>query len=87
MNSTQRAALALFGIAASLAAAGEARAQASGGAVYGSPAGGFGTAIANAGDVDGDGVDDLLVGEPFYFQSASLTYQGRVSLVSGATHA
>jgi hypothetical protein len=87
MNSSQRAALALVGIAASLAAADEARAQAFGGAVYGSPAGGFGTAIANAGDVDGDGVDDLLVGEPFYFQSASLTYQGRVSLVNGATHA
>jgi hypothetical protein len=87
MNSSQRTALALFGIAASLAAAGEARAQAFGGAVYGAPAGGFGTAIANAGDVDGDGCDDLLVGEPFYYQSASLTYQGRVSLVSGATHA
>jgi len=86
-SSSQRAALALVGIAASLAAADEARAQAFGGAVYGSPAGGFGTAIANAGDVDGDGVDDLLVGEPFYFQSASLTYQGRVSLVNGATHA
>jgi len=87
MNSSQRAALALVGIAASLAAADETRAQAFGGAVYGSPAGGFGTAIANAGDVDGDGVDDLLVGEPFYFQSGSLTYQGRVSLVDGATHA
>ena len=87
MNSSQRAALALVGIAASLAAADETRAQAFGGAVHGSPAGGFGTAIANAGDVDGDGVDDLLVGEPFYFQSGSLTYQGRVSLVDGATHA
>jgi hypothetical protein len=45
----------------------------------------FGGSVANAGDVDGDGVDDLLVGETRY--SASATRCGRVCVYSGKSHA
>ncbi len=83
---SHRIALAIAGIVAGLAA-GEARAQALTAMINGSPGGGFGAAIANAGDVDGDGVDDLLIGEPFYYPTGGLTYEGRVSVISGATHA
>ncbi|KQW82612.1 beta strand repeat-containing protein [Brevundimonas sp. Root1279] len=40
----------------------------------------FGTSIANAGDVDGDGVDDLIIGAP----EDNATF-GSARLVSGAT--
>jgi hypothetical protein len=46
----------------------------------------FGKSLANVGDVDGDGIDDLLVAEPNY-SSASFADLGRVSLYSGATMA
>jgi FG-GAP repeat len=39
----------------------------------------FGTRLANVGDVDGDGLDDLLVGSPF-----SLSLRGTARVVSGA---
>jgi len=48
----------------------------------------FGAALANAGDVDADGVDDLIVGEPLRYVSvsgATLLAKGRVQVYSGAT--
>jgi FG-GAP repeat protein len=45
----------------------------------------FGNSLANAGDVDGDGIDDLLVGEPRY-DNSGVTDVGRVSVYSGANH-
>ncbi len=47
----------------------------------------FGAEIANAGDVDGDGVDDLMVGEPYYSLTGNGPYEGRVYIISGATQA
>jgi hypothetical protein len=47
--------------------------------------GGFGSAVAGVGDVDGDGVTDILVGAPFEDQGASPDDAGRVHLFSGAT--
>jgi hypothetical protein len=43
----------------------------------------FGHAIANAGDMNGDGIDDLLVGAPF-FDTPPNYDAGRVYLLSGA---
>lgn len=45
----------------------------------------FGQTLANAGDVDGDGIDDLLVGEPLY-DPTGVTDAGRVCVYSGANH-
>jgi FG-GAP repeat protein/VCBS repeat protein len=42
---------------------------------------GFGTTLADGGDVDGDGVDDLLIGAPW---STFVYNEGAVYLVSGA---
>lgn len=42
--------------------------------------GGCGTSVAAIGDIDGDGVEDFAIGEPF-----ARTGQGDVHLVSGAT--
>jgi hypothetical protein len=76
-----------LGIGASLLSQRDAAAQALGASWSGSGAGKFGAAIANAGDVDGDGVDDLMVGEPFYFPTGGNTYEGRVTILSGGSHA
>lgn len=48
----------------------------------------FGASIANVGDVDGDGEDDLLIGDPeanvgFEFESPDVVDAGRVKLYSG----
>src|SRR5262249_36780313 len=52
-------------------------------AVYGeNPNDNFGASTLNVGDVDGDGVDDLAAGAPFYPQLGS--YQGAVYVYSGA---
>lgn len=45
----------------------------------------FGQTLANAGDVDGDGLDDLLVGEPYY-DPTGITDAGCVCIYSGANH-
>jgi len=87
-SATRGAAFALTGLFAGLVAVPDAAAQVAGGEWHSTLSGrGFGTAIANAGDVDGDGADDLLVGEPLYYPSGGLTYEGRVLLYSGATQA
>jgi hypothetical protein len=52
--------------------------------VTGSDGGEFGSAIATIGDIDGDGVEDLLVGERFY-SDASFTNAGRARVYSGRT--
>jgi len=44
----------------------------------------FGSAVAGAGDVDADGVPDLLIGAP-YFDAPGLAGAGRVLVYSGAT--
>ena len=46
----------------------------------------FGYALAEIGDITGDGVKDFLVGEPGY-DTPSLNDVGAVRLVNGATHA
>lgn len=46
---------------------------------------GFGGPLANVGDVDGDGIDDLLIGEPYYDTSSTSFDQGRAHVYSGAT--
>lgn len=47
----------------------------------------YGWALANAGDLDGDGVDDLIVGSPFHGQAGSGFGPGAVFVHSGATGA
>ncbi len=42
----------------------------------------FGTAVASAGDVNGDGYDDVFVGDPLY--TGSLFREGRVALYYGS---
>ncbi len=49
-------------------------------------ASGYGTRVASAGDVNGDGYDDVLVGAPFW-KDASGTPVGAVWVYSGATGA
>jgi hypothetical protein len=44
---------------------------------------GFGTAVRYGGDVDGDGLPDLLVSAPF--EQVSQIWQGRTYVISGAT--
>ncbi|MCA9319627.1 MAG: FG-GAP repeat protein [Planctomycetes bacterium] len=52
---------------------------------------GLGTTLANAGDIDGNGSDDLLVGSPTYTSSGLLggtvTERGRIRVISGTTFA
>ncbi|MBC7836030.1 MAG: FG-GAP repeat protein [Phycisphaerales bacterium] len=46
---------------------------------------GFGHALANVGDLNGDGVSDLLVGSPNYVSDALVeTARGRITVFSGA---
>nr|MCU0254430.1 MopE-related protein [Acidobacteriota bacterium] len=47
---------------------------------------GFGRAVAAIGDVDGDGIDDFVVGAP-YDELGAATEAGSVGLFSGRTHA
>ncbi len=49
--------------------------------------GGLGVAIAPAGDVDGDGVPDVLAGAPYEQGRNGVNRAGRVTLFSGATGA
>lgn len=42
----------------------------------------FGWSTGSAGDLNGDGFDDLIVGEPLW--SASTNYEGRIQVFSGA---
>jgi hypothetical protein len=53
-------------------------------ALNGSSSGAFGTAVATIGDIDHDGIDDLLVGEPNYSSGPS-KHLGRASVYSGRT--
>jgi hypothetical protein len=46
----------------------------------------FGSSVATISDIDADGVDDVLVGEPFYTLGTA-TNTGRVSIFSGRTGA
>jgi hypothetical protein len=62
----------------------EASAQIYATSLFGTDLSLFGHSLTKVGDVDGDGVDDLLVGEPNY-SSGGLTGIGRVDLYSGAT--
>src|SRR5687768_9820275 len=50
---------------------------------HGTHEGAMGSSLANAGDVDADGVDDLLVGEPSY--STTVGEVGRLWVYSGRT--
>ena len=43
----------------------------------------FGETMANAGDVNGDGLDDLIVGAPYWDQSAAVTESGAAFLFLG----
>jgi hypothetical protein len=52
----------------------------------GSDGGGFGTAVTTIGDVDGDGIDDLVVGEPNFAVGGSKRC-GRATVLSGRTGA
>ncbi len=47
----------------------------------------FGTAVADAGDVNGDGVPDFVIGAPFYYDPATAVDVGAVYLSSGSTGA
>lgn len=72
-------------VAASLWTARDAAAQLEAWSFSGQADGQFGNSLANVGDVDGDGIDDLLVGEPRY-DTSGVTDAGRACLYSGATH-
>jgi hypothetical protein len=52
--------------------------------VSGSDGGNFGYSVATIGDIDGDGIEDLLVGELSY-SDASFTERGRARVYSGRT--
>jgi FG-GAP repeat protein len=43
----------------------------------------FGHSLSDAGDVDGDGVPDLLIGDPGYSDPNRFTWEGRVLVCSG----
>jgi len=45
----------------------------------------FGQSLAGAGDVDGDGVDDILIGLPGFRTGPEAPFKGRADLYSGAT--
>jgi hypothetical protein len=53
--------------------------------VYQQPGGLFGTSVAAAGDVDGDGVPDIIVGAPGENPNPGLEGPGRAHVFSGAT--
>ena len=66
----------------------------SGTELAGSGAGQFGTAVGGAGDVDGDGFDDVIVGEPSANSGSAYVFHGsatgmdaavRTTIVAGAT--
>ena len=44
----------------------------------------FGQAVAGAGDVDGDGFDDMIIGDPFYAQGAGSLKEGRAGIYYGS---
>jgi hypothetical protein len=46
----------------------------------------FGAALANVGDVNGDGIDDLVVGMPFY-DRGTVSSAGKIVVIDGATGA
>jgi hypothetical protein len=75
--------VALLALGAWVVTAPPLHAQFPAGSVTGQDQGLFGGALANAGDVDGDGIDDMLVGETWY--TGRVTHQGRVCVYSGAT--
>jgi len=60
-----------------------ARAQVFDAEYSGAIGGSFGSSAARVGDVDGDGCDDLVIGEPDW----STFQQGRAVIYSGKTHA
>lgn len=62
-----------------------ARAQVIKASWYGQDYAEFGLTIANAGDIDADGTDDLLISEPNYIVRGNKL--GRVSVISGASYA
>jgi hypothetical protein len=45
----------------------------------------LGTGVCNAGDVNGDGIDDLVIGEPGYDEFYEHTNQGRIHVILGDT--
>jgi hypothetical protein len=52
--------------------------------IHGSDSGTFGSALSDAGDVDGDGIADLLVGDPDFTDPDRFYHEGSVRVCSGA---
>jgi hypothetical protein len=51
--------------------------------IQGSGSGTFGASLSDAGDVDGDGVPDLLVGDPYFTDPSQHSQEGAVRAYSG----
>ncbi|MFH1536916.1 MAG: integrin alpha [Patescibacteria group bacterium] len=52
---------------------------------YGGMGGGYlGTSVSSAGDVNGDGFDDVIVGEPFYWNNYNLIDEGAAYVFHGS---
>src|SRR5688572_21132574 len=87
MNPTPGRRIALSGLMTATAVLGgnpaHATAQILAAEWHGTHEGAMGSSLANAGDVDADGVDDLLVGEPSY--STTVGEVGRLWVYSGRT--